>query len=65
MRPGIEGLLHATPPGVDLPAQPLLWAREFGGGRVVYDALGHQPESYAVPGHREIVRRAIRWTTTG
>ena len=42
--------------------QPLLWAREHGGGRVVYDALGHHPPSYAVPEHREIVRRAIRWT---
>ena len=41
--------------------QPLLWAREHGGGRVVYDALGHHPPSYAVPEHREIVRRAIGW----
>ena len=42
--------------------QPLLWARAHGNGRVVYDALGHHPASYAVPEHREIVRRAIRWT---
>lgn len=41
--------------------QPLLWARESSGGRVVYDALGHHPSSYAVPEHREILRRAIRW----
>ncbi|HEY0780201.1 MAG TPA: ThuA domain-containing protein [Gemmatirosa sp.] len=41
---------------------PLLWARRYGGGRVVYDALGHDLPSYAVPEHREIVRRAIRWT---
>lgn len=44
-------------------AQPLLWARDHGGGRVVYDALGHHPPSYDVPEHAEIVRRAIRWTT--
>jgi uncharacterized protein len=64
-RPGVEGLLHAVPPGVDAPPQPLLWAREHGGGRVVYDALGHHPPSYEVPEHREIVRRAIGWTTGG
>jgi type 1 glutamine amidotransferase len=42
---------------------PLLWARVHGNGRVVYDALGHHPASYAVPEHREIVRRAIRWAS--
>lgn len=41
--------------------QPLLWAHEHGGGRVVYDALGHHPPSYDVPEHREIVRRSIDW----
>jgi uncharacterized protein len=42
--------------------EPLLWAREHGGGRVVYDALGHDPASYEVPEHRAVVQRAIRWT---
>ena len=65
LRPDVHGLLSATQPGTDGPARPLLWAREHGGGRVVYDALGHHPPSYEVPAHREIVRRAIRWTTTG
>jgi type 1 glutamine amidotransferase len=64
-QPDVEGLLHATPPGVDSPPQPLLWARDSLGGRVVYDALGHHPPSYEVPEHREIVRRAIAWTTRG
>ncbi|OJY52042.1 MULTISPECIES: ThuA domain-containing protein [unclassified Pseudonocardia] len=41
--------------------QPLLWAREHGGGRVVYDALGHHPPSYAVPEHRAILDRCIAW----
>lgn len=45
--------------------QPMLWAREHAGGRVVYDALGHHPPSYAVPEHREIVARAVRWTIAG
>lgn len=64
-RRDVQGLLHATPPGVDAPPQPLLWAREHLGGRVVYDALGHHPPSYEVAGHREVVRRAIAWTTRG
>lgn len=62
-QPDVDGLLAAPQPGTDAPRHPLLWAREHGGGRVVYDALGHHPPSYEVPEHREIVRRAIRWST--
>lgn len=65
LQPDVEALLTAPHPGTDAPAYPLLWAREHGGGRVVYDALGHHPPSYEVPEHREIVRRAITWTTRG
>jgi hypothetical protein len=61
--PGVTGLLSAEPPGHPGLAEPMLWTREYGGGRIVYDALGHHPPSYAVPEHREILRRAIRWTT--
>jgi uncharacterized protein len=57
LAPGLDPLLVAD-------GQPLLWARELGGGRVVYDALGHHPPSYEVPAHREIVRRAIAWAAT-
>ncbi|MDA0633430.1 ThuA domain-containing protein [Nonomuraea sp. MCN248] len=67
LAPGIVPLLTArqpSGPGAG-PRRPLLWAREHGGGRVVYDALGHHPPSYEVPEHREILRRAIRWTTRG
>ncbi len=63
LRGGVEGLLAAPHPGADEPRYPLLWAHEHGGGRVVYDALGHHPPSYDVPEHAEVVRRAIRWTT--
>ena len=52
-----------APPLLEAEGMPLLWAREHGRGRVVYDALGHHPASYAVPEHREIVRRAIRWAS--
>jgi uncharacterized protein len=58
----VTGLLSAVTPGGTGAEQPLLWAREHGGGRVVYDALGHHPPSYEVPGHREILHRAIAWT---
>src|SRR4051812_24723470 len=38
--------LHVVEPLLVADGQPLLWAREHGGGRVVYDALGHHPPSY-------------------
>jgi type 1 glutamine amidotransferase len=65
--PDVEPLLRAAQPGGPDPAarHPLLWAREHAGGRVVFDALGHHPASYAVPEHREIVRRAVRWLRAG
>jgi uncharacterized protein len=44
---------------------PLVWARTFGAGRVVHDALGHAPSSYAVPEHRLIVAQAVRWLLAG
>lgn len=40
---------------------PLVWAREDGGARVVYDALGHGPESYTSPTHRRLIAQAARW----
>jgi uncharacterized protein len=58
MAPDVVPLLTAQ-------GQPMLWAREHGGGRVVYDALGHHPPSYDVPEHREILRRAIGWIVEG
>ncbi|MEU8058501.1 ThuA domain-containing protein [Microbispora bryophytorum] len=41
--------------------QPLLWARTVAGGRVVYDALGHDTRSYENPVRRTLLRRAARW----
>jgi type 1 glutamine amidotransferase len=40
---------------------PVLWSHRYGAGRVVYDALGHGPESLSHPTHREILRRAAGW----
>ena len=40
---------------------PLLWAREVGTARVVYDALGHDERSFAHASHQQIIRRATEW----
>jgi hypothetical protein len=40
---------------------PVLWAHRYGAGRVVYDALGHGPESVGEATHLEVLRRAARW----
>ena len=45
-------------------AHPLVWAREAGPGRVVYDALGHHVGSYDAPGHRVLLERAMEWLTS-
>jgi type 1 glutamine amidotransferase len=49
---------RATPESA---AQPLLWAREHGAGRVVYDALGHSADSIRHPMHRRILQQSARW----
>lgn len=60
LRDDVEGLLEALP-GDGAPAQPLLWARTFGDGRVVYDALGHDVASLVEPTHARILTRAALW----
>lgn len=40
---------------------PLIWAREFGRSRLVYDALGHDTRSYDSEGHRALIGRALEW----
>lgn len=40
---------------------PLIWARELGHSRLVYDALGHDARSYDSPEHRELLVRALDW----
>lgn len=55
---GIEALYEHTHEGV---AHPLLWAREVGGGRVVYDALGHDERSYDAPERVELLQRSAEW----
>ncbi|MEV1132260.1 ThuA domain-containing protein [Agromyces sp. NPDC049794] len=40
---------------------PLVWAREIGRSRLVYDALGHDVRSYESAAHRELLTRALDW----
>ena len=40
---------------------PLVWTHEYGGGRVVYDGLGHDLGSYDAPGLVQLVERSLRW----
>jgi hypothetical protein len=49
---------------VDGEAQPVLWSRRVGEGRVVVDLLGHHVASTNQPAHAEILRRSMRWLTT-
>jgi type 1 glutamine amidotransferase len=40
---------------------PIIWARELGRSRVVYDALGHDARSYESAEHRDLLTRALQW----
>lgn len=40
---------------------PILYAREVGGGRVVYLALGHDLRSWGEPSFRALLRQALQW----
>ncbi|GAA1055214.1 hypothetical protein GCM10017608_31470 [Agromyces luteolus] len=40
---------------------PIVWAREIGPSRLVYDALGHDVRSYDSPEHRALIANAIDW----
>jgi hypothetical protein len=58
VRPDVEPLAWGTAGDGH---HPVLWTREFGGGRVVYDALGHDEQAFGVPAHQQILRQAVRW----
>ncbi|MEI6497109.1 MAG: ThuA domain-containing protein [Actinomycetota bacterium] len=57
---GCEVLMVArrTPDDAD---QPVLWAHQFGAGRVVYDGFGHDATSINEPQHAALIRQAVRW----
>jgi hypothetical protein len=39
----------------------VLYAREYGAGRVVYLALGHDLRAWGEPPVRALVRQSLRW----
>lgn len=43
------------------PPAPVMWSWENSGGRVVYDALGHDGSSMNEPTHRQLIQRAALW----
>jgi type 1 glutamine amidotransferase len=58
--PGIVPLATQEHDGLE---HPILWAKQHGDARVVYDALGHEPQSYESEPHRQIIRNAAAWLT--
>ena len=60
--PRIEPLVMArTPEGEG--EQPVVWARNVGNGRAVYDALGHDADSINQPMHARLLRQSAEWLT--
>jgi uncharacterized protein len=41
--------------------RPLLYAREFGAGRVHYNALGHDERALRTPAYRQLVVQGVKW----
>lgn len=57
-RDDIEPLVTHVHDGI---THPLVWAREIGSARIVFDALGHGVESYASPERRQLLQNEARW----
>lgn len=48
-------------PDTSMPGEhPIAWAQRIGRGAMIYSAIGHRPETYALPAYREFITRAIR-----
>jgi uncharacterized protein len=67
LMPDVTPLMSATANtgAPDAGAAPVLWARAYGAGRVVYDALGHDRASLEQPDHRRIILRSANWLLGG
>ncbi len=44
---------------------PVAWTKDWGLGRVYYNALGHQPDVIAEGPAREMLRRGLLWAAAG
>ena len=68
MEPDVEPIISATAATNDGTAphwQPVLWRRQWEGGRVGVDLLGHDAEALGHPVHRQIIARTARWVADG
>jgi len=63
LSPNTEVLASATSAAMPQP-QPVMWRHQHTGGRVVYDALGHDHESLLQPDHANALREMVRWALT-
>lgn len=45
----------------DVNPNPVVWYHNFGGGRVFYSGLGHQPESYSEPYMISLLTGGLTW----
>lgn len=60
LAPGVQPLLQARAVS-DSEFYPVMWRHQYGAGRVIYDALGHGPDSVTEPTHLSILKRAVQW----
>lgn len=62
IRPGVDVLATArrTPDDED---QPVIWAHQFGEGRVVFDGFGHDAASILDQNHSAVLTSGLRWVT--
>ena len=60
LAPEAEPLLRARAESDD-ELHPVMWRYRYGAGRVIYDALGHGPDSITEPTHLGILKRAVQW----
>ncbi len=45
--------------------EAMVWVNQYGEGRVVQNAMGHDLEAMADPMYRELLRRCVEWAATG
>jgi type 1 glutamine amidotransferase len=52
-----------TRPGVEAKDFPLVWWRDYGKGKVMYNAMGHRPDVWTSDWYQTMIVNAIKWGT--
>ena len=52
-----------TRPGVEAKDFPLVWWRDYGKGKVMYNAMGHRPDVWTSEWYQTMIVNAIKWGT--